>query len=350
MKTKGYTLMELLGVMIILGLILLISFPALINQIKKSNDAIDETTKLLIFNSTELYIDNNQNIYPMLSGDIYYVQIQALVDEGLVSENLKDLDVNNWVKVTVNANSTLSFEIVDERPDLSFANDSWTTIAANVKSGSGSGYKVGDTKEVEVSGYGTFTVRVANNSTPEECNTEGFSQTACGFVVEFVDIITNYNMNSTLTNSGGWRDSEMRTFVNNDIYNALPEDLRSVISDTYVVSGHGWIDSSNFTTTDKLYLLSTKEVFGKSGTSNIINYDTAEAETRQLDYYSNLGVSTSNYSGAIKYNSSGSAYYWWLRSAYSTTSTRFYYVSTSGYWNINNADYLYGFAPAFRID
>ena len=346
---KGYTLVELLGVMIILGLILLISFPALINQIKKSNDAIDETTKLLIFNSTELYIDNNQNIYPMLSGDIYYVQIQALVDEGLVSENLKDLDVNNWVKVTVNANSTLSFEIVDERPDLSFANDSWTTIAANVKSGSGSGYKVGDTKEVEVSGYGTFTVRVANNSTPEECNTEGFSQTACGFVVEFVDIITTYAMNSARTNVGGWRDSEMRTFVNNDIYNALPEDLRSVISDTYVVSGHGWSDSSNFTTTDKLYLLSTKEVWGKSGTSDTIDYDTAEAETRQLDYYSNLGVSTSNYSGAKKYDASGTATTWWLRSTDCNSSRNFYYVHIGGGWSYYYANSTYGAAPAFRL-
>ena len=103
----------------------------------------------------------------------------------------------------------------------SFSEDSWETIANAIKSGNTSVYNVGDTKEVEVSGYGTFTVRIANMSTPSECNIEGFSGTACGFVVEFVDIITNHAVNSTLTNVGGWRDSEMRTFVNNDIYNAL---------------------------------------------------------------------------------------------------------------------------------
>lgn len=58
----------------------------------------------------------------------------------------------------------------------------------------------------------------------------------------------------------------------------------------------------NFTSSDKLYLLSTKEVWN-GGT----RYDTAEAETRQLDYYKNKGVTTSypNSSGAIKqYNGS----------------------------------------------
>ena len=347
---RGYTLVELLGVMIILGLILLVSFPIIINQIKKSNEAISESTRILIESSAELYINDNEAEYPINPGAIYYVAVETLVNEGLVSKSLKDLDIKDYVKVTVKEDKTLAFEIVDSAPiPKSFADDSWETIAYAVKSGNTNVYNVGDTKEVELSGYGTFTVRIANNSTPTECNTEWFSQTACGFVVEFVDIITNHVMNSTNTNTGGWRDSEMRTFLNNDIYNALPEDLRNVISDTYVVSGHGSGDTSNFITTDKLYLLSTKEVWGKSGTSNTIGYDSAEAETRQLDYYSNIGVSTDNYSGAIKYNSSGSAYYWWLRSADSGTSNRFYYVYTSGYWYSSTAYSTLGVAPAFRL-
>ena len=119
-----------------------------------------------------------------------------------------------------------------------FSNDSWETIASAVKSGHADIYKVGDTKEVEVNGYGTFTVRVANNTTPEECNTAGFSQTACGFVVEFFDLITKRAMNSS-SNIYGWQGSEMRTWLNTTIYNALPEELRNVIIETYVISGHG---------------------------------------------------------------------------------------------------------------
>ena len=191
--------------------------------------------------------------------------------------------------------------------------------------------------------FGTHTLRIANTSTPAECSTAGFSQTACGFVLEFADIITKHNMNSSNTNVGGWPASEMYTYVQNDIYNALPSDLKSKIIDTYVVSGHGSSDSANFTSIDKLYLLSTKEVWG-----NQVTNDTAEAETRQLDYYKEKGVTPSNYSGAKKqYNGSNTR--WWLRGANSGYSDIFYFVLTIGMWDDTFASDSYGVAPAFRI-
>ena len=226
---------------------------------------------------------------------------------------------------------------------VSFAEDSWDTIVSAVQAGSTENYHVGDTKEVDMGTFGTHTIRVANTSTPAECSTAGFSQTACGFVLEFADIIATRGMNSTNTNAGGWPATSMRTYVNNDIYNALPSELKNGIIDTYVVSGHGKNDPANFTSTDKLYLLSTKEVWGKEGTSNVINYDTTDAYTRQLDYYKAQGVTTSNYSGAKKNGS------WWLRAASSYTSSNFYDVSTYGDWYNNFANYSYGVAPAFRI-
>ena len=113
---KGYTLVELLGVMVILGLILLVSFPLIINQIKKSNEAISESTRILIESSAELYINDNEDEYPINPGAIYYVAVETLVNEGLVSKGLKDLDIKDYVKVTVNEDKTLAFEIVDEKP------------------------------------------------------------------------------------------------------------------------------------------------------------------------------------------------------------------------------------------
>ena len=230
----------------------------------------------------------------------------------------------------------------------SFANDSWSTIISNVKSGNTSYYQVGDTKEVDMGSFGTHTIRIANMSTPAECSTAGFSQTACGFVLEFADIITTHKMNSTATNAGGWPASEMYSYVQNDIYNALPSELKNGIINTYVVSGHGSSESTNFTSTDKLYLLSTKEVWGKEGTSNVINNDTTDAYTRQLDYYKEKGVTTSSYGGAIKqYNGSNTR--WWLRAASSSGSGSFYIVYTGGDWSHNIANKTYGVAPAFRI-
>ena len=229
-----------------------------------------------------------------------------------------------------------------------FRDDSWTTIANNVRSGNTSLYNIGDTKKITVDGT-NYTVRLANNSTPSECDGTDFSQTACGFVVEFADIVETRKMNSTGTNVGGWRDSAMRTYANGAFFNNLPEDLRNVIIDTKVVSGHGsTTGETNFPSTDKIYLLSSHEVW-KDGTSNQVStYDTAWDKTRQLDYYKNLGVTTDRYSRAIKkYNNSKSS--WWLRAASSNSNNLFLTVYSDGGWNDTNAGNGYGFAPAFRI-
>ena len=266
---------------------------------------------------------------------------------------------------TSGSTSTTVKEALDELYDVaksckvksvSFADDSWDRIISNVQNGYSGLYEVGDTKTVDMGTLGTHTLRVANNSTPSECSTTGFSQTACGFVLEFADIITTHRMNPYDNsgsingdgNKGGWEYSEMRTYVNSDIYNALPSTLKNAIINTTVVSGHGYNDSANFTTTDKLYLLSTHEVWGKEGTSNVINNDTAEAETRQLDYYKNNNITTSNYSGAIKKN--GTSNSWWcLRSAGSYYSDRFFAVSNGGVWGYTYSSDPNGLAPAFRI-
>lgn len=230
-----------------------------------------------------------------------------------------------------------------------FAADSWGTIAEAIKNGQLDAYPVGTEKEVEIGGT-SYTVRVANNTTPKECTTnEDFSQTACGFVVEFADIVEKRSMNSSSTNVGGWRDSEMWTYANGAFFNNLPEDLRNVIKDTKVVSGHGSNDTSNFPSTDKIYLLSAHEVY-EDGTSNqISSYDKAWDKTRQLDYYKIKGVTTNSYSSAIKKDINGNDSIWWLRAAYSSNNYSFLSVGSSGTWGITAPYTTRGFAPAFRI-
>ena len=243
---------------------------------------------------------------------------------------------------------------IEEYKAPDFATDSWSTIIANVKAGYGSEYAVGSTKEVNLGiTYGTHTLRIANTSTPSECSTTGFSQTACGFVLEFADIITTHNMNPAGTYKGtqydngwnvdGWPASSMYTFVNNDIYNAIPSEIKNAIIDTTVVSGHGDEDTENFTSTDKLYLLAPKEIYTDFNEVD----DTARDVTRQLDYYKNLGVTTKNFSGAIKKN--GTSTGWWLRAAYSSYNDSFLFVAYNGHWSDYIASVENDVAPAFRL-
>ena len=157
---------------------------------------------------------------------------------------------------TINGKVVVNYEI--PKP-TTFAADSWETIAAVIQNEQSNAYPVGSEKEVEIGGK-NYTVRVANNTTPDECSGTDFSETACGFVIEFVDILENRTMNSTKSNIGGWPASELRTYLNGDFYNNLPEDLKNVIIETKVISGYGYSESVNFTSNDRIYLLSAHEV------------------------------------------------------------------------------------------
>lgn len=150
-------------------------------------------------------------------------------------------------------------------------------------------------------------------------------------------------------NVGGWPASEMWTYANGAFFNNLPEDLRNVIINTKVISGHGKSDKSNFPSTDKIYLLSGHEVYEAVNGSSLSSIDKAYDKTRQLDYYKKLGVTTDSYSGAIKKKNNSSDSTWRLRAASFDSNDTFLFVNYAGR---SLTDYAYNsndFAPAFRI-
>ena len=247
--------------------------------------------------------------------------------------------------------------------DANFATDSWDNIIAASKADNPTQLQAdmaaGTTRAVPLdlnldgNNDEICNLRIANLSTPNECKTTGFSQTACGLVLECANVIATHNMNSTNTNVGGWPASELRTYLNDEtanaqsIYNALPTELSSKIIPTFAVSGHGLTSGeTNFTSTDKIYLLSPMEVWGNNSFSD---YDSARSLSRQLDYYNTKGVNNSSYSAAIKKNSSNSGVIWWLRAADSDATSYFDLVSGNGSSYYDIAYYPIGVSPAFRI-
>ena len=161
-------------------------------------------------------------------------------------------------------------------------------------------------------------------------------------------------------NKDGWPASAMYKFLNDEsdsssIINLLPKELKNVIKPTITVSGRGREDTVEyFTSTDKLYLLSTAEIWSQGTFNNIntntANTDTARDKTRQLDYYNSKGVTTSSYASAIKKDSAGFEFYWWLRSAVSNKYCDcFFSVYASGDWSSSDAYAPNGVSPAFRI-
>ena len=239
---------------------------------------------------------------------------------------------------------------IEEYKSTPFREESWSTIALNVRNGNVDKYNVGDIREVDLGNYGIHKVILLNKATPSECSVSNYSQTACGFVIGFVNAIAMSKMNTTAKNVGGWPSSEAYTLLNTTIYGSLSDELKSVILDTKVISGHGSTSGeSNFTSTDKFYLLSPTEIYEDYTSNTSSNYDTAKDLTRQLDYYKSVGTKMNSVSTAIKKEGTNAVIYW-LRTANSSNNTYFYFVNIDGnLFTGSGADYNLGISPAFRI-
>ena len=275
----------------------------------------------------------------------------GLADENAIEKPANLFDVYSWAEIVTAYN--------DGNP---------TEELVNVM-------KAGNTKKValdldnngtpETTGH----VRIANLTKPAECGTEGFSQTACGLVIEFVEILSNRRMNPANAGSlgtgsnGGWEYSDLRAYLNSAKYlkdtaseidytstgffNALPSDLKAegVIKDTTVVSGYSAYNSGtgNYVTTDKIFIFDVKELLGPTFT---YAYNKAIDKERQLDYYEEKGVTNSNAGNANKkYNNVNSLF--WTRTAYSNVYTYFFAINSG--WGAHAPEETLGVTPAFRL-
>ena len=185
-----------------------------------------------------------------------------------------------------------------------------------------------------------WTIRLSNNTSPAECNNSSFSETACGYVFEFEDIIASLQMNSNSTSSGGYPESILYKKINTELYDLLPTDLKSVLKTVKVVSSHSKNDANDFITYDKIYLLSLREIYGNNSASYVINNDTAWNKTRQLDYYKQGNSS-------IKSDAFSNNHPWWLRTA--IPSGGFAAVEPNGNPEFYDSTFDLGISIAFKI-
>ena len=135
---------------------------------------------------------------------------------------------------------------------------------------------------------------------------------------------------------GSYDDTEMDTYLDGTIKPLIPEavrsHLKSVTKYTYVYNTAG-TSVKNDTSTEEVWIPSYREIFGGTGyESNGPAYSAVFASSNDR----------------IKKNvSSGSAAWWWLRSAY--TNSAFYSVSITGGSYYTSANYSGGVALGFCI-
>lgn len=158
----------------------------------------------------------------------------------------------------------------------------------------------------------------------------------CFFVTESC-LCVPHRMSPIASTAGGWECCEMRRYLNTEIFNQLPEDLKRVIVPTKIVQQDIGDDGIWRETKDKLFLFSTGQVFGLEADEQPINPRTGEA---QISCFKKRR-------GRIKFNEADCAAAWWLRSAYNASNFRC--VNSNGSVYSLNAYNTYGVALGFCI-
>ncbi len=120
---RGFTLIEVLAIIGLIAIIGLLSLPLIINQVNNKREELSDLTIKMMGSAAELYMDKFATTYPRTPNQTYCITLKSLVDEGFLSEPIRDLKTNKEIKVLTKVSS----------PDGSVSYEAKTKIKVKVK-------------------------------------------------------------------------------------------------------------------------------------------------------------------------------------------------------------------------
>ena len=243
--------------------------------------------------------------------------------------------------VTVNASEGTNYQAASASVSVSssvatgFADASWEQIAADIQDGSyTTKYEVGETKDITLTGIGTMTLQIADFDHDYLSGNTSANKAAITLITK--DLLPDTKqMNATNTNVGGFPASDLYDYLNDTIYAALPEDLKSLVVPIYK-----WYGTGNNTTNGawhgcKVWIPLEYEMFGTTTYSPATEHTTGNARK--------YPIFTNNASRVKKLNNgSGSANWYWEASPYASYAAGFCAVGSNGSAGIHGASDAYG--------
>lgn len=155
MKKRGFTLVELLGVLVLISVLALIAIPTIINVINRKESEISEATNQLIVSGAEMYVDANKSEFPGIIDRQYCVTLEKLVDANYLSAPImdslsgKEISLNSYVKINYSYDIKLNqykydYEVSDTCQEMTYTcvgATPETVTTGNIPEGN---YNVGD--------------------------------------------------------------------------------------------------------------------------------------------------------------------------------------------------------------
>lgn len=110
---KGFTLMELLGVLVILSLLMIILIPNVLEQINNKKGEVSSAQEEAIKAAAELYVDNHPNQYE--DNVTYCISLTTLQESGTLSDALINEITGdtsyNGVNIVIKSNGNKDIEL-----------------------------------------------------------------------------------------------------------------------------------------------------------------------------------------------------------------------------------------------
>lgn len=142
-----------------------------------------------------------------------------------------------------------------------------------------------------------------------------------------------HRMNKEWTNKGGWKDCEMREYLNSEILALLPDDLVEMLSPKKTIQMQ---NGATFECEDLLFLPSEYEVHGKEIFAKYNGVD------KQFPLYEER-------MNRIVVDEDGDTTWRWLASPGASIATHFCNVNSGGFAGSSGASSSFGVAPGFVI-
>lgn len=143
-------------------------------------------------------------------------------------------------------------------------------------------------------------------------------------------------MNDHATNEGGWKDSAMRKWLNEDVLHRLPKELQAMIVPRTIRQK---INGEEVQMQDKLWLPSFTEMFGADAAAEWAPCDLGDEQFELFD----------SERSRVKEVPGRGTWWYWLRSPRASYSARFCLVNSSGVADFDAASYAFGVAFGFCL-
>ena len=308
---RGFTLVELIGVVVILGLIALVALPPILNSVRKTKGNISDASQKILYSATEVYVSENINSYPRTDGNVYCIAIGSLVSNNLLPTKVYDavtgeeIGQDNIVEVTVNQGQysySLNNNCVEKK-----AVSLIQTLLAKYSEGATNGL-VNDTTDSSVYYFKGSNSQVNNNYLwygGHQWRVMEFDTSDNTLLLISTQPLTTIQpASSAWTTQSAYENSYINSWLNDYFYNSLDSSVKNnIVSNTFNVGIYTDVDE--ITTTQKVGLLDQDQYERAGSTDSYL--DIKDYFWLGNRYYMS-NVCDVNYNGTLYGNSPSSAF------------------------------------------